>query len=191
MKNLRGRAAKYCSECLKNKFSCDGCFTFLHKSAKMQRAHARSNARAPRCGTCARGWRCTAMCRIHTDKPLDVFSNTCKILICAMHPATREPRSHADRTGSRCASRDYRSAASRGSSDTVRGHCSNHRRQDSPRSIERQQGSSAQDNRRRFQLVAASNQAAARRAEHTCELCVRREGRRVQQAHDCAGGHRL
>eukprot|EP00729_Bicosta_minor_P005152 gene5152-biopygen22790 len=71
---------------------CDGCYIFAHKSAKKQghasipiQAHlAAAPARVAGGGSGAAGSAPPPMCRIHTDQPLQVYCNTCNILVCAM-----------------------------------------------------------------------------------------------------------
>eukprot|EP00729_Bicosta_minor_P018595 gene18595-biopygen29334 len=81
-------ATKYCGDCLKNKFFCDGCFASSHKSAK-KKSHAstpihehlqRSSGLLPGAGKPAG----PPMCRTHPDYPCGVFCNTCGTLVCAM-----------------------------------------------------------------------------------------------------------
>eukprot|EP00729_Bicosta_minor_P000263 gene263-biopygen6975 len=79
------QATKHCGECGKNKFFCDSCNSFLHKAAK-KHGHTATPiqehlAAAPDHTT---GGAPLPMCRIHADKALDVYCNTCKILVCAM-----------------------------------------------------------------------------------------------------------
>eukprot|EP00729_Bicosta_minor_P024759 gene24759-biopygen27469 len=71
---------------------CDGCYIFAHKSAKKQghasipiQEHlAAAPARAAGRGSGVTGLGPPIMCRIHADHPLQVYCNTCNILVCAM-----------------------------------------------------------------------------------------------------------
>eukprot|EP00729_Bicosta_minor_P032708 gene32708-biopygen14586 len=83
----------YCKDCVgMQRMLCDGCYIFAHKSAKKQghasipiQEHlATAPARAAGGGSGAAGSAQPPMCRIHTDQPLQVYCNTCDMLICAM-----------------------------------------------------------------------------------------------------------
>eukprot|EP00729_Bicosta_minor_P022706 gene22706-biopygen15412 len=76
-------ATKFCSDCAINiQFSCDGCHAIMHKFAtkkghtsipiQVHLAKAHGSAAPP------------PMCRMHTDQPLQVYCETCNILVCAM-----------------------------------------------------------------------------------------------------------
>lgn len=80
------RATKHCRECATAiQFSCDSCFTFLHKTAK-KKGHTSTpiwKRLASPPVHAALGGPALPWCRVH-GKPLDVYCNTCDILICAM-----------------------------------------------------------------------------------------------------------
>eukprot|EP00729_Bicosta_minor_P005158 gene5158-biopygen22795 len=86
------QATTFCGDCKSQQLLCDGCYTFAHKSAKKQghasiliQEHlAAAPARAAGRGSGAAGSAPPPMCQVHTDQPLQVYCNTCNILVCAM-----------------------------------------------------------------------------------------------------------
>lgn len=81
-------ATRYCGDCLKITFFCDGCFASSHKFAK-KKSHTsipihehlqQSIELVPGAGKPAG----PPMCKTHPDHPCGVFCNTCGTLVCAM-----------------------------------------------------------------------------------------------------------
>jgi hypothetical protein len=77
-------AAHHCDEC--DSFLCDSCKT-VHTKLKGTRSHAAQTVAefaSSGGGVAQDGGAGGRMCAIHPDKPLAVFCNTCKTLICLM-----------------------------------------------------------------------------------------------------------
>jgi hypothetical protein len=77
-------AVHHCDEC--DSFLCDSCKT-VHTKSKGTRSHAVQTVAefaASGGGVAQDGGAAGRMCAIHPDKPLEVFCNTCKKLICLM-----------------------------------------------------------------------------------------------------------
>eukprot|EP00729_Bicosta_minor_P006250 gene6250-biopygen28936 len=83
------KATKFCGDCASiNRFTCDGCHAMMHTFAK-KKCHTSIPiqeylASLPASIAGAAGSAPPPMCRIHTDQPLQVYCNTCNILVCAM-----------------------------------------------------------------------------------------------------------
>eukprot|EP00729_Bicosta_minor_P032632 gene32632-biopygen13541 len=86
-------ATQFCGACkVSHQTLCNSCHAAVHKSAKKQ-GHASipiqehltaAPARAAGGGSSVSGLGPPLMCRIHADHPLQVYCNTCNILVCAM-----------------------------------------------------------------------------------------------------------
>eukprot|EP00729_Bicosta_minor_P016350 gene16350-biopygen14296 len=83
------QATKFCGDCAPAiQFSCDGCYTFNHKSSKKKghtsipiQEHLSSASPAVGGGAVAG---MTKMCSVHIGHPLLLFCETCNMLICGM-----------------------------------------------------------------------------------------------------------
>eukprot|EP00729_Bicosta_minor_P002160 gene2160-biopygen10887 len=80
------QATTFCSDCATAmRFSCDGCHAMMHKFAtKKDHASMPIQEHLAAAPDRATGGAPLPMCRIHADKALDVYCNTCKTLVCAM-----------------------------------------------------------------------------------------------------------
>eukprot|EP00729_Bicosta_minor_P008738 gene8738-biopygen15012 len=80
-------ATKHCDDCKKNQSFCDHCFTSAHRSAK-NKGHTPTPIQDYLASSASASVGVSAapkiMCKIHTDKALDVFCDDCNILVCAM-----------------------------------------------------------------------------------------------------------
>eukprot|EP00729_Bicosta_minor_P006326 gene6326-biopygen25912 len=80
------QATTFCKDCAANiRFTCDGCHAIMHKAAH-KKDHLAMPVKEYLAGAPghAAGGAPLPMCRIHADKALDVYCNTCNILVCAM-----------------------------------------------------------------------------------------------------------
>eukprot|EP00729_Bicosta_minor_P006327 gene6327-biopygen25913 len=83
------QATKFCGDCAPAiQFSCDGCYTFNHKSSKKKghasipiQEHIASSSPAVGGGAAAG---VSKMCSVHIGHPLLLFCDTCNMLICGM-----------------------------------------------------------------------------------------------------------
>eukprot|EP00729_Bicosta_minor_P001110 gene1110-biopygen29778 len=83
------QATTFCKDCAANiRFTCDGCHAIMHKAAKKKehtsipiQEHLNT---APARGAASSAAPVLPMCQIHADHPLQVYCETCNILICAM-----------------------------------------------------------------------------------------------------------
>eukprot|EP00729_Bicosta_minor_P032593 gene32593-biopygen21379 len=83
------QATTFCKDCAANiRFTCDGCHAIMHKAAK-KKGHTSFPIQkhlntASAGGTASSAAPSPPMCRIHADQPLQVYCETCNVLICAM-----------------------------------------------------------------------------------------------------------